>query len=302
MNKDKLIHRIVSYLKKEPLVKFFIVSICIYLAYSFFGKENSELLIEKDTIYIELNEIVNLENSFKLLYYRLPNAVEKEKMVNKYVRELVLYAEALKMGLDNDDVVIKRRVVLKFERIIKESIIPEQPNKQTLQTYFEKYKDDYKNENLYTFTQLFFNPDKREETTLDDADEAINKLKTNNVLPSSAGNYGDAIMLKNSYTNLSQAKITRQFGHSFTKSIIVLEPNKWHGPILSGYGVHLVYITKKEIGEIPKLEEVREKVTLDWMKAKIEELNKLFIDNIISIYTIIIEEVPTSNVLTVKEK
>ena len=296
MNKDKLIHRIVSYLKKEPLVKFFIVSICIYLAYSFFGKENSELLIEKDTIYIELNEIVNLENSFKLLYYRLPNAVEKEKMLNKYVREIVLYAEALKMGLDKDDVVIKRRVVLKFERIIKESIIPKQPNKQTLQTYFEKHSDNYKTEDVFTFTQLFFNPDKREETTLEDAEIIIEKLKKNNTSPSNAINYSDAFMLKNSYSSLSKAKIARNFGNGFTDTIVTLEPKFWHGPILSGYGVHLVYITKKEIAEIPKLEEVREKVTLDWMKAKKEELNKLFIDNIISNYTIIIEEVPTSNV------
>ncbi len=167
----------ISHLKREPLVRFFIVSISLYLLYGFFGKKDSELLADENTIFITNNEIIKLDKSFQLLYNRSPYNEEKEEIINKYIRELVLYEEALKMGLDKDDVVIKRRMVLNLTRTAKSLINPEEPNIQELQTCFKEHKEKYRIDDIFNFTQLFFDPDKREKTTLDDAEKAINKLK-----------------------------------------------------------------------------------------------------------------------------
>ena len=70
-------------LVKEPLVRFFMISLFLYLLYGFFGKQDTELLAENSTILISKNEISVLENSFQLRYNRSPNSDEKEEFINK---------------------------------------------------------------------------------------------------------------------------------------------------------------------------------------------------------------------------
>jgi parvulin-like peptidyl-prolyl isomerase len=80
------------------------------------------------------------------------------------------------------------------------------------------------------------------------------------------------------------------FGSGFAESLMDLTPGQWHGPVLSGYGTHLVYVSSIIEPLPPIFAEVREQVVQDWTSEKSEELNEQFYANLRDSYTIVIEE------------
>ncbi len=76
----------------------------------------------------------------------------------------------------------------------------------------------------------------------------------------------------------------------FAEDVIKLEPGVWHGPILSGYGTHLVLLNEVFLAPLPAFEEVKEAVKDEWMAEQITELSERFIEGLLSRYEIVIEE------------
>ena len=105
---------------------------------------------------------------------------------------------------------------------------------------------------------------------------------------------GDEFMLQTYYPQKDQIDIQKQFGSGFAESLVGLSPGQWHGPVLSGYGVHLVYVHTINQPPAPVFAEVRERVQRDWRTEKANELNKKFYANLRDRYTIVIEE-PAEN-------
>jgi len=97
-------------------------------------------------------------------------------------------------------------------------------------------------------------------------------------------------MLQNYYPERDKAEIQKQFGSGFAESLVDLPPGQWHGPVLSGYGVHLVYVRHVTEPPEPVFAAVRESVTRDWTTQRGEELNEQFYANLRDQYTIVIDE------------
>jgi len=104
------------------------------------------------------------------------------------------------------------------------------------------------------------------------------------------GALGDGFMLQNYYPQKDQVEIQKLFGSGFTESLLALSAGEWHGPILSGYGVHLVYIKNVDEPPPPLFADVRERVVQEWTADKGEELNEKFYANLREQYTVVIEE------------
>ena len=105
-----------------------------------------------------------------------------------------------------------------------------------------------------------------------------------------AGALGDDFMLQNYYPEKDQSEIQKHFGSGFAESLIELSSGQWHGPVLSGYGVHLVYVSNIIEPPAPVFAEVRERVVQDWTMDRSEELNEQFYANLRDRYTVVIEE------------
>ena len=288
MNNPK--EHILIRLKKEPLIKFLIMSIAIYIAYGFFGTRDAETLAKENTITITSQEIEMMAFGWQQRYNRKPSKEELQKLIDKRIKETVLYEEAKKMDLDKDDVVIKRRVVLQYRNLVEGLLIPPDPTEEELTAYFQKNIDAYIPEEVLSITQIFFDPDKREETTLEDAEKTLLALQKREILPDNYNAYGDNFMLANEYTDITPFQLRKYFGRGFTESVMELEPNVWTGPVLSGYGTHLVYVHKKVTPDAPSLEEVKETVLSDYMDAKQEELIKIYMESVLAKYEVIIQE------------
>ena len=274
-------------LLREPLVHFVFIGAAIYLLYGAFAEP---VMDETDkTIVVSAGEIEWMQSSWQKRWNRPPTDKEMDGLVQQYIRETVLYREALTMGLNQHDQVIRRRLAQKLEFLAKDLVALTPPTDEELQAYFAEHQDRYQEPARYTFTQVFIDPDKRGDATLADAEKIKATLIAKGDAIEDAGALGDDFMLQNYYPEKDLIEIQKYFGSGFTESLVDLSPGQWHGPVLSGYGVHLVYVSNVSEPPAPVFAEVRERVTLDWKTDRGEELNEKFYANLRDQYTIVIE-------------
>ena len=276
----------INSLLKEPILHFLLIGVLLYVTYQSF---NNYLNRDKNIIHVSKEEIQMLDQGWQMRWNRPPTPEEKEGLLRQNIRDKVLYRTAIKMGLDKEDMVIQRRMVQKIDYLGADIIQPPQPNEAELVAYFEEHKDEYTLPEVITMTHLFYDPDKRGDATLDDASKALARLNEKNDPNSNLSAFGDAFMLANYFPNKTEIEIRKLFGSGFTASVFELESGKWHGPILSGYGTHLVFVHNHEINEVPEYTDVRDLVRDDWMAEKKAELEEQYIDGLLARYEVVIE-------------
>ena len=163
------------------------------------------------------------------------------------------------------------------------------PTDEELAAYFDAHRDRYQQPALYTFTQVFIDPDKRGDATLVDAEAIKASLIARGDAIENAGALGDDFMLQSYYPEKDPLEIRKLFGSGFADSLVELSPGQWHGPVLSGYGTHVVYVSSIRESPPPIYSEVRERVVEEWTTERSEELNEQFYANLRESYTIVIE-------------
>jgi hypothetical protein len=269
------------------LIHFVIIGAGIYLLFGLYGRPDTEEL--EKTISVSAGEIIWLEEAWEGKWNRPPTPEERQGLIKQYVRETVLYREALAMGLEKDDTVIRRRLGQKLEFLSQDLIRPSPPSKEELQAYFEANIDRYQPPDLMTMSQVFLDPDKRGDQTLEDAEAAKAKLEAMMEPPTDLSEFSDSFMLQTFYPERSEDELAKLFGREFARSVFALEPERWHGPVLSGYGVHLVYVHAQFKAPPPVFVEVEDDVRQDWEDEKRAELNEQFVENLLARYKVIIE-------------
>ena len=284
-------------LLREPLVHFMFIGAVIYALYGLFAEPSVE---ETDkTIVVTAGELEWMQTSWQKRWNRPPTAQEFDGLIQQFIKETVLYREALTMGLNKHDMVIRRRLAQKLEFLAKDLVALTPPTEDELLAYFDEHQASYQAPTLYTFTQVFFDPDKRGDATLDDAEKVKVTLIAQGDAIDDPGALGDGLMLQNYYPEKDRAEIQKLLGSGFTETLITLSPGQWHGPVLSGFGVHLVYVNSIDEPPPPVFAEVRERMMDDWKLERGEELNDQFYTSLREQYSIVIEE-PEEEVVILK--
>lgn len=278
---------------REPLVHFLIIGAALFAVYAFWGQQDVEE--QGRTIDISAGEINWLTDIWKKRWMRAPTDEERAGLINQYLREMVLYREAVAMGLDKDDSVIRRRLGQKLEFLSKDLITPQPPTEKELLVYFDKHMDRYQKPDLVTMTQIFIDPDLRGDTTLADAEALKKQLEALQEFPQDTQGYGDPFMLQNYYPERTEAELLKLFGSGFAESVFELSSVQWHGPVLSGYGTHLVYVHDHQKTAPPTFSDAEEQVKQEWDHDKRQELNEKFVASVIARYDITIEGVPIAD-------
>ena len=275
---------------KEPLVHFVLIGGAVYLLFGLFGQSESDDAAEKEnTIVVTEGEINWLGEMWQKKWNRPPSDVEMGGLVRDHLRQTVLYREAVAMGLDKDDVIIRRRMAQKLEFLAQDLITPEEATEEELQAFFKENIDRYQIPPLLTFTHVFLDPDRRGDDTLKDAAKLKAELIASATVPDEASDLGDRFMLQSYYPERDEADLAKLFGGEFARSIMTLEPEKWHGPVLSGYGTHLVYVQARLESPPPTYEQVVERVSEDRQNEAREKLNDEYIESLLGRYKVVIE-------------
>lgn len=279
-------NRIAS-LAGEPLVHFFVIGALIYTAYAYTGGQ----VMEDDSkrITVTAGEITWLEDTWKKRWRRAPTQKELQGVVRQFLRERVLAREATAMGLDKDDVVIRRRLAQKLEYLSQDLLGGGTPSDEALAAFFAENAKAYEAPAVLTLTHVFFDPDKRGEQALAEAKTQKPVLANLKVAPEEVRDYGDPFMLQSYYPERTYAELVKLFGGGFVKTLSGLSVGEWHGPVLSGYGVHLVYIHHRQEARPAKLEAVKDRVLRDWREKRRKALSEKYLSGLLERYDVSIE-------------
>ena len=286
---------------REPLVHFLLFGAAIYLAYALQGQPAGEEEANDRTVVVSSGQITWMLESWEKRWGRPPTPAELDGMIKGYAKETILYREAIAMGLDKDDVIIRRRLAQKLTFMFEDLLQPKPPTDEQLQAYFEENIDAYSLPARVTMTQVFIDPDKHGDQTLEYA-AAMKTMLERSDDPVAAGRAAaDSFMLQAYHPERAETELARDFGGEFARSVFELEPGKWHGPVLSGYGTHLVYVGHRSETQPQAFTDVEAMVRQKWQDERREELNEQFVANLLDRYQVVIEEIPADAAATTAE-
>ncbi len=250
------------------------VGATIYFGESIFNADESD-----NDIYISDRQINNLINSWNIQVGRNPNADELINLINNLIEEEILYREALKLGLEQDDEIIRRRLAQKII-FLKRDVETFTPSDEDLKKFFVQNQSNYVPDDLYTFEHYFFgnNTGAREE-----AETTLSKLLSGQNLDMGLPFYSG-----NTFTSHPLQKIEDIFGGEFAKVIDTLDVGRWAGPIQSAFGYHNVMITSIENSKVPSFDAVKNIVLTDYFEANSDKAIKEFMEQIKSEYSVAI--------------
>jgi PPIC-type PPIASE domain len=271
---------------KEPLFHFLLLGAGLFIAYGLISKPGSNSAPEK--IVVTVGQIEHLAAGFAKTWQRPPTAEELAGLVRDHVREEVLCREAMALGLDKDDIVIRRRLRQKMEFVSDDIAAQTEPTDDELNAYLKAHPDSFRVERQFTFSQIFLDPAKHGENLARDTAQLLAKL---NQAGSKAdiSALGDSFLLEHTFQSVPTSEVAKQFGEKFAANLGELPRDQWQGPIESGYGAHLVFVSQRTEGRLPALADAREAVGREWANTRRLEGNEKFYQELLKHYTVTIE-------------
>ena len=272
---------------KEPLLHFLVIGALIFVVFSVFN--NEETTGNTKMIVVSAGEIERLSGNWSKKWNRPPTNIELQGLVDSYIREEVYYREAIALGLDKDDTVLRRRMMQKMEFLSNDLADLNNPDETVLNEFFLANPDKYELPAQISFTHVYFSFDKHGKRIFDDAEKVLNDIRASSPPVFRAPEKGDSFMLQYDFTLETTFEVARLFGQDFTEQLFQLEKDSWLGPIESSYGLHLVRITEKIDAMIPDLAAVIDKVRTDYMFEQRQKTNKAIYERFKERYEIVIE-------------
>jgi hypothetical protein len=192
-----------------------------------------------------------------------PGAVELRKGLEQYIRNEILYREAIARNLDRADPIVRLTMVRKITMMGTAKAEAAELTEEEIQAYFALRKERYRIPATVNLMQVYLSKDKRGDRVQADAAQLLQSFKQREPGPRELADLGDLSMLGSVYTEMSEQDLGRTFGGEFGVAVLALTPGKWSGPIESGYGLHLVKVTHRTESRMPDLTEVGQRVIAD---------------------------------------
>ena len=286
-------------LLREPLLHFLILGAGLFVVYSVV---NGSVSTQIDRIVVDETQVLRLAEQFQRTWMRPPTRQELQALTEDYVKEEILYREAQALGLDEDDLVIRRRLRQKMEFLNADLAELQAPTDAQLQAFLDANRERFKRPDRFSFQQVFLNPYRRSDDVKRAAAELLAHLNTDPSLVDDSNSIGDATMLPPLLVDVTRQKVANTFGHGFVRDIENAPTGRWSGPYESSYGVHLVRITERKTGGLPAMAEIRPVLEREWYAERRKEANEDFYQAIRARYDVEIR-LPTdsaSNTLAVR--
>lgn len=249
---------------REPLLHFLLLGVALFAVYAYMHRGRPGIESSRQII-LSLDELQQMDMYFESQWHRQPTPAEFQAMVEDRVREEVLYREALAMGLDKDDTIVKRRMAQKMQFLAEDVAAAHEPSTAELKSWFDKNSNKFALPSRYSFRHLYFSPDKRGKNAEDDAAKALTKITGQPEGSTLAASLADQFMFQDYYGDRAPEALAKEFGSQFVVALEKLKPGSWQGPIESGYGWHLVYVDTVIPGRIPGFEEMEPDVKIAWL-------------------------------------
>jgi len=273
---------------KDPLFHFLLLGCLLFPAYGWMQQEG---LAAGNKIVITQGDVNQLTAMFEKQWRRPPTEKELQGLIDARIEEEVLYREALSMGLDEDDVIIRRRLKQKLEFILDDNLPIPEPTEQQVADYFQANQAQYQTEALLSFKQWYFSVENYKQGNIEaNLTALVAKLNNKQATETQLEQQSHSIMLPQQYHLAAIGKVNRDFGLAFVKELKKASIGRWVGPLLSPFGYHVVFIDRVQPEQIPPLKQVQAQVISDWKHEQKTQQKQNSLDALKASYNIVIEQ------------
>ena len=261
-------------LLREPLLHFLLGGALLFALYGSVANESEQA---PDRIVIDEARVASLAATFERTWLRPPTSDELDGLVRDLVDEEILYREGLALGLDRDDLVVRRRLRQKVEFLHMDLVEQKEPTEAELSTYLAGNRERFQEPTRLSFQQLFVSPEAGSSAARQRADDLLWQLRAG--VPE-AELEGDPTLLPRTMRKASQRDVASVFGAGFAGDVVALTGDEWTGPVASSYGLHLIRVDERVPARMPELEQIRRQVEIEYEAAQRAEANQRFIQEL----------------------
>ena len=268
-------------LLREPLLHFLLIGAALFAVFEIVNDRspgNSD-----NHIVVTAGRIAQLENIFTKTWQRSPTAEELKGLVDDFILEEIYYRQAVAIGIDRNDTVIRRRLRQKFEFLTDDMAAAAIPGVEELASYLAANPDIFMRDTTYTFEQVYINADR---PGVDLESKVASKLSA---LREGKTVEGDSGLLPTFFNQIPRRAVDSNFGSDFSTRLDLLPLKEWHGPIESGLGLHLIRMGTRVEGTLPELAEIRPIVEREWAYGKRLETRRIINERLLNDYEVVIE-------------
>jgi hypothetical protein len=252
---------------REPLLHFLLIGLLLFVVYDRLHP-SQETKSESNRIVLTPEDFQQLAVTWLAQGRAPPSPAEMQSLVELKVREEVLYREALALGLDKDDTIVKRRLAQKMEFLAEGASIDSNPSPDTLRAWFRVNAQRFSLPPRVSFRHLYFSPDRRGEHAREAAANAMVQLSGKPGDWKDAEARGDPFMDRDYYGDRSAEDMAKLFGSNFAREVAGLKTGQWQGPVESGYGWHVVFVDTSVPSRVPAFEEIEPEIKAEWIEEQ----------------------------------
>jgi len=215
-----------------------------------------------------------LANRYALQFGARPDPAMMEELIKSDVHDEILFRQGLAMGLDQNDEIVRRRIIQKMQFLLEDLQVPPEPDTRQLQVYYRSHAALYRLPARASFSHVYFSPDRGDASARSRAQAALITLQpaatagrsTPVSVPERAPRLGDPFPDLYDFADYSQAQVEHLFGPTqFAASLFSVPTGKWAGPFKSAYGWHLVYVQSRAAAREQPFAAIRDKVRADYL-------------------------------------
>ena len=269
----------------EPLLHFVVAGAVLFGGYELVNRGEMDSPAT-DPVHIGEGDIRWLKDTFANQWQRPPTEDELRGLVASFLKEELFAREAQALGLDQNDTIVRRRLAQKLEFLIDDTSRIVEPAETELRRFYDANTERFRAEARLSFTQLFFNPEKRQHA---EADARAALVSISGTSADDAVAMGDPILLENEFHEVDEQTVSKMFGADFAGAIFSLKPGSWAGPVKSGYGVHLVRVTDLRPATLLSFEEVRPKVLEEWRHQQQTQAKAVYLSKLREKYGVVLD-------------
>jgi peptidyl-prolyl cis-trans isomerase C len=249
---------------REPLLQFLLIGLALFVSYSVLHPK-AEGASDSNEIVLTPDDLVQMSVTWLAQGRPPPTPEQMQNLIELKVREEVLSREAIALGLDKDDTIIKRRLAQKMEFLAEGASIEVEPSTDTLKAWFKDNQQRFALLPRVSFHHLYFSPDQHGERTHDVATKAFEQIAGKPGDSKDVAALGDPFMYQDYYGDRSFDEMAKLFGLNFARALVNLRPGSWQGPVESGYGWHLAFVDSSVQGRVPAFEEIEPDIKAAWI-------------------------------------
>lgn len=275
-------------LVREPLAHFLIAGGVLFFAYAWLnhGADNAGGSAAR-TVRITANEVEWLKQTWTRQWQHPPSEDELKGLVAGYLKEELLAREARALKLDENDTIVRQRLAQKMEFMVQDTAQLAEPSEEELRRLYDSQRARFQSTARITFTHVYFNRDRRGAQTQADARAVLQQLSQ---ARANAADLGDRFLAQYDFVDADEHQVTSVLGPEFARRVFALAPGQWHGPVESGYGLHLVRIVKKQAAQPREFAAVKDEVLKLWREQREQEGREQYFAALLKKYDVIVDE------------